>query len=232
VIILGDLHGDWGTLKKILNTTEDETIIQCGDFGFWPNTGEWKRFSNYLKYHPLSPKKIYWCDGNHEHFEYIKRLKLDKDGKCQILPGLFYMSRGSVLKIEDKVILFCGGASSIDRQWRTAGRDWFPEEVVSEYFLSDLIKIIDRRLCGFKVDMLISHTCPYEINMVLEDDLIDPTRFVLNELCKRYSPKRLYFAHWHVHKVGCLNNTEWVCLNHSKNFDIGFKVVLTKEKSA
>jgi len=113
VIITGDIHNEFSKLNQLISSKRPELVICCGDFGYWPDTHWATPMSN------IKPQgaKILWCDGNHEnHWELKKR---EKD---EIVPDVIYMPRGSTYTIEDgRVIMFMGGADSIDKHQRIIG---------------------------------------------------------------------------------------------------------------
>ena len=37
IIIMGDVHADFGSLNQFLNKKRPDIILQCGDFGRWPH---------------------------------------------------------------------------------------------------------------------------------------------------------------------------------------------------
>ena len=68
---------------------------------------------------------LYFCDGNHEHFG---TLDPDADAPVQISDHVIYVPRGTAIDISGVRVGFCGGAESIDREYRTEGVSWWPEE--------------------------------------------------------------------------------------------------------
>ena len=225
VLVCGDVHGDWSRLFEGIEEHSPDMLLQCGDFGFWPGN-VWEAFKARVDAGDLGNTRIYWCDGNHEHFDELFKLEgYDDDGKLEILPGVFYMSRGSILRLEDgRNVLFCGGAESIDRTLRVPGKSWFPQEVINQYAVDGLLTAIDKRLDGDTVEVVVSHTCPFSCRMLERDEgsgcykakLNDPTRFALDSVLQRYAPLRWYFGHWHRPKEGLCNRTKWVALDETR----------------
>ena len=39
ILIVGDVHGEWGKLSKLINRHRPDMVLSCGDFGYWP---KWK----------------------------------------------------------------------------------------------------------------------------------------------------------------------------------------------
>jgi hypothetical protein len=122
ILIAGDIHACWAGLNSFINSSKPNMMICCGDFGFWPRESDSTitRLKN-------NNTRIHWCDGNHEDFWSLKGRSSN-----EIHPNVFYQPRGSVLTLPDgRNILFFGGAHSVDKDVRTLGKDWFPEEVPS-----------------------------------------------------------------------------------------------------
>lgn len=142
----------------------------------------------------------------------------------ELMPNVFYAKRGTTYTLPDgRVVLFMGGAASIDKAARTPGVDWFPQEVLT---LSELYKLEERKLD--RIDIVISHTCPQEFNESLklkqpyggwEHKFRDTSQEVLSELLYWYKPSLWYFGHFHIHMEGLFKETgtKWVCLNETSN---------------
>ena len=207
IIVTGDVHGHFGALNDIINKKKKhglELIICCGDFGVWPQGPD--QVISGIKNQGI---KIIFCDGNHENHDFLRDRKSD-----EIAPDVFYMPRGSTYKLDDgRNILFMGGANSIDKQWRTPGYDWFPEEIITQKDMENLP--------NEKVDIFITHTCPTELlpEMIKTDyrKRDDPSNHYLSELWKIYHPRLHYFGHWHHSSTGMLMGTRWYALNMSGN---------------
>ena len=37
IIIMGDIHADFGALNRFVNKKQPDIILQTGDFGWWPH---------------------------------------------------------------------------------------------------------------------------------------------------------------------------------------------------
>ena len=206
IIICGDIHARWDKLNSLINKKQPDIILQVGDFGYYPE---------YKNYHPHHIKngdtKIYWCDGNHENHDKLNIIK-----RNEIRPNVFYMKRGSVLTLPNgEIVLFMGGAESIDKHLRTIGVDWFPQEVISQKDLENLPST------DTKIDIVISHTCPLEFD--LGDRFKDTqkykdcSRVALSRVLEIYKPAKWYFGHYHANIKGQYDNCKWECLNMASN---------------
>ena len=233
IYVVGDIHNYFGKLNVFLDKKKPELILACGDFGYWPNTHtkektedplaeivkkEYKKQCELsgIKYEKIQPmweiknkeSKILFCDGNHEDHD-----SLDKLTNMEIRPNIFYKKRGSTYRLKDgRNILFMGGADSIDKNSRTPGLDWFPQENISYQDMNNLPDC--------KIDIVISHTCPTCILPIMNP--YDPRKrpdgnnVALQIIMEKYRPSLWYFGHWHKYKEGFLNqfNMRWIALNH------------------
>lgn len=215
IMILGDVHGEWGALNTLLNKKRPDIVLQCGDFGFWPNMKEEQRkpfWWDDKKYgrHTPAPKmpegcQLYWCDGNHEdHWALRKPIEIVGKQVHQVFwPNVIYMPRGTIMEISGLKVMFVGGAQSTDKEHRKFGYDWFPEEVVS---MTDFASFPP----ATKVDVVISHTCPWEFAMRegfgRENDC---SRTALSHVLEVYQPSKWFFGHWHDTTRGVYRNEDW-----------------------
>lgn len=202
ILIVGDVHGEFGRLNELINRRSPDIIICCGDFGYWPDVVWCEPLTN-IKLQ--GAKKLLFCDGNHENHWALQNRESD-----ELAPGIIYMPRGSTYQLEDgRNIMFMGGAHSIDKAFRKLGYDWFPEETISQKDLTGLPDV--------KVDIFITHTCPAEllVNLIPHDPrkTPEPSNYALTALWKEYMPSLWFFGHWHKYMTGMLNNTIWYALS-------------------
>ena len=207
-LVVGDLHGDWGSLNQLINKKQPNLVLQCGDFGHWPALEALSKVRYGEKHWNLQGVKaqdahVLWCDGNHEDHWHLQENNVN-------YPGVTYMPRGSVRMLPDqRMVMFIGGAQSVDREQRVLGVDWFPEEVIS---YSEADRIMEY---GGPVDIVISHTCPVEFDIPgTYYKHNDPSRKVLSMVLEMYKPDLWYFGHWHTNVRGKYRNTRWECLDY------------------
>ena len=227
IIATGDLHGDWGPLNNLMNKKKPDVVFVCGDFGWWPKL-DVNRPVLYTKQAPWNHKglkvpkntTVYWCDGNHEDHESINELVRAASfyvhgcGGIAVYPGVVYMPRGHTICLPDgRVVLFFGGAYSVDKDIRTPGRDWFSEEIPSYQQFETAMSHTSR------IDIVVSHTAPTEWipNVLHGEKFRDSTRGMLSEILQRYRPKLWYHGHWHTRKTGRAYGTEWHSLDYPKH---------------
>ncbi|MBE1427030.1 Icc-related predicted phosphoesterase [Desulfomicrobium macestii] len=224
IIIMGDIHADFGSVNQFLNKQKPDIVLQCGDFGWWPHRHGTEKITRNRRFDQYSIKpqstKIYWCDGNHEnHDDLQERMKAAPGQPLEIpVPGCFYMPRGSVLTLPDgRNVLFFGGAMSTDRDGRTEGDDWWAKEVPTVEDLDHARAQVAAH--GGRVDIVISHTGPTrflrqlpakEINPAR---LMDPTVALLDAVLEEFQPRQWFFGHFHLHAKGVDQGCAWQCLS-------------------
>lgn len=149
--ILGDIHGDWDILNRILVRAQAAgavALIQVGDFGFG-----WDVVWQMAKVLPQIP--VYAIDGNHDNFSILR--ELPKGEISKLYENFFYCGRGSKLALDGRNIIFLGGAGSIDKDIRMRyGMLWQADEQITE---EDLHRTTDNE----DPDLFITHCPPQRI---------------------------------------------------------------------
>jgi len=195
IVFIGDLHGHFEYLPNLLeHVPRDATLIQVGDFGFWPQAYKlWDRTWEKLGFtHPM-----YAIDGNHEYFPYFSGIRVP----TEFWEGVVYIPRGTVLTLDGLKLGFIGGASSIDKVYRQPGISWFSAEVISE---DDIARMdgVDH------VDLLVTHSPPNSIvqgfftkaallDFGLPATWVDPSAVAIEILWKRLGYPPLICGHMH-----------------------------------
>jgi hypothetical protein len=161
VAVLGDVHGDLGHLLIVARTMWKrgvDVLLQIGDFGFVWNGEDYQRnldkISRRLRNRGQS---LFWIDGNHEDFAILQdKFPVDADGARWLRPNIAHLTRGYRTTLASgRSLAVLGGANSIDRRLRTAGRDWWPGESITEGDLASL---------GTEhADILIGHEAPLHV---------------------------------------------------------------------
>lgn len=216
VALIGDTHGDLNWTYRVLVKLASEgtdTAIQLGDFGWWPARGSAWIADDGLKT-PFFPGditrlasdlgiKLLFIDGNHEHHHHLRNWAAERgwDGGAdpvEMLDGLWYLPRGCAWEWDDVSFRAVGGAFSIDKEGRTPGYSWFPEETPTQ-------DEIDLAVNAGPADILITHDFPdlgyqlpsaYEVSESFERSS-RAVREQLAEVVKAIDPALVVHGHWH-----------------------------------
>ena len=166
VFLTGDTHGelDMGKVDQFAvgegaSLTRDDYLIILGDFGLlWSDPPSEKEISR-LDWLEECPWTTLVVDGNHENFDLLDALPEEEwaGGHVQrIRPHVLHLMRGETYRFGGHSFFVVGGAHSIDKQWRTPHRSWWPQEVPDD----DERRYIAARAAEVgEVDYVLSH-CP------------------------------------------------------------------------
>lgn len=229
ILICGDIHGNYGKLNQLINRHKPEKVLCCGDFGYFPKWHGHTYVNNYGRIKTIDQYcintngiPVYWCDGNHEDHHALQELA-KKDPPC-FMENVYYMKRGSVLKLDDgRNVLFMGGALSIDRAWRVLNESYWKEEVLTE---EDLKSLPDTN-----IDIVISHTAPtdFKFRTPLGKEIPDTSRDILQYVFEKYHPKLWYFGHFHAYNAGTHKKCNWFGLADCDSYSDKWWIKLPKK---
>lgn len=199
VRFIGDVHGKFKRYREIIR--DIPASIQVGDMGVGFKAlrgGEIVDLAN-PPFDAMSEGDHLFIRGNHDNPEVCKKHQ-------------FHIPDGTYL---DNKIFCLGGAVSIDRQWRTEGLDWWPDEELSNEELDRLV----HKYFSIKPDIVVTHDCPESIanqimgafnKVKIEDG--SRTRQALEIMFHKHQPKLWVFGHWH-HSLNFMSGgTNFRCL--------------------
>lgn len=202
----GDIHGNLFEIIDFINRFnlgKNDNIIILGDCGIaWrkdrkdldQNIKLWDKCGNGVK--------LYFLDGNHENFNILNSLPIENNmGK--IADNIYHLRRGQIYEFEDKKILVCGGADSIDRYRRIENFTWWKEETISQ-------ETIDGIPAGH-YDYVLTHCCPrsvFEKNKIYlstlqfldENKINHSSEDMLEQLKSKITFDHWFFAHYHINR--------------------------------
>ena len=228
VFVVGDIHGNpsltssknWPESKEL---GPQDVIIFLGDFGlFWKEPMSKQEF-NWLKWLTEKSFQVCFIDGNHENFNLLEQLPQEKafDGNVGVyrLPEgkIYHLKRGEIYYINNKKILTIGGALSIDKMYRTVGRSWWPQELLSKGEENNTLDNLDD--IGWEVDYVLTHTCPSYIIPEFLDGMYmpkynDPVSRFLEFIDNRLEFKEWHFGHMHTDRI--YDNGDFYCCHYYK----------------
>ena len=205
--VTGDTHRkDLGGLYRFCEEhpalTKEDRIIVAGDFG-----GVWSSdtLEQDLDAFSALPATVLFVDGNHENFDLLESYPVEQwmGGKVhKIRADIIHLMRGQVFLLEGKTIFTFGGATSIDRAFRTENVSWWKQEVPSFQELDEGLANISR--FDNKVDYIITHSCGERALMYLRQRgllgqrAVCPENGILSNFEELVSFGHWYFGHFHV----------------------------------
>jgi Icc-related predicted phosphoesterase len=215
VAFVGDIHANLNRATEIVHGVADRevhTIVQTGDFGYWPRMKAGERFLEGLSKVAVEREvDIHWADGNHEDHEFLPH---NRETSWEHHPNLFYHPRGTTSEIGGKRFLWFGGAVSVDKYVRTPGYDWFAEEVPT-------MEQLDRALRVGKVDVLVTHDAPEGIQLKglpwIPAELqraSDHMRSAISNIVAETKPKLVAHGHWHYRLTTALEDRIILSMGH------------------
>lgn len=214
--IAGDWHGNWRWGNKCIETFYEsgvKTIFQLGDFGIWH--GKWG--DEYLgklraQLEACGDMKIFVTLGNHENYDLIDQMEFDELGikwprhNIGLLPRPFRFTQGGY------EFLSLGGAPSINYEDLTQGKNWWPQEMISD-------DEVDLAVEGGSADIMFAHDAPENGTRVVQDIIThNPQgwsgagtmyarvgRDRMTRAVQAVQPQVFMHGHYHVKDSGWLN---------------------------
>ena len=242
--LLGDTHG----LRPIFsiidaNKFEGQNLIHVGDFGlgFVSLLQDLKNLDLMDQMLMETNNHLYVIRGNHDNpifWDRSKGLNLPRFHNLRLMDDF------TTATIEDKNVLFVGGAVSIDRRPRMDDVPW-PSWWKDEVFKYDEDKL-DFAVRGVKsIDVVVTHSAPdfcppigsdnylvnnyHEIEMAhginlheeLAQERAEITR-MYNDLTLHYKmiPKHWFYGHFHNSKSKKISGTQFKLLNINEVYEL------------
>lgn len=207
IYITGDMHGSILQMQYTLSKIQcsfNNTLIVLGDFGgnYYCDEKD-DLFKKEISKYNIN---IFAIRGNHDAnpAKAKNAIRIKKYGNFGYIqkeyPHIFYAENGLVYNIENKNILVLGGAYSVDKWYRLKkGYNWFDDEQMSikeqEKFLENMPE---------KVDIILSHTCPYPnipkhlfLSQINQSTVDNGMELFLSRVKNRIKYKNWFFGHYH-----------------------------------
>lgn len=206
-LLVGDCHGDFAFANAVTKFAKDrgvETVFQLGDFGIWDHKSDGEYFLDTLNENSTQ-RGVHWyfVAGNHENYDRLEKYAAEctyDDGMVFIRDSITWVGRANVWRHDGLTFGAIGGAVSIDREWRTEGDSWWPQEFTN---LNDLM-LLDAKLRESgrgSVDVMLSHDAPDSLptfpGFIKDDFLSNANRSLINQAWEVAHPTQWFHGHYH-----------------------------------
>lgn len=206
IFITGDTHIPIDIYKLSManfpeqkRLSRNDTLIICGDFGgVWDQSKEDEYWLDWLEKKTFT---VIFVDGNHENFQLLNNYPVEEEfgGKVhRIRENVLHVLRGEVITLEGKKFFCMGGASSHDKQFRTEGKDWWPEEMPCQAEYVSAVSNLKKN--NWKVDYVITHCAPKDTQKKIaehykHDNLNSFLQYIVDDDLEY---KHWFFGHYHI----------------------------------
>jgi len=202
---IGDVHGKWRRYRTII--ADCPASIQVGDFGVGFIDPMTQEYSANPPFDAMTKGDHRFIRGNH-------------DNPTSCTRHSRWIADGTV---EDD-IMYIGGAFSIDREWRTEGYTWWPEEELS---YGELQLLTDKYL-EVKPRIMVTHTCPEVVITSLfpisyKSIIPSRTQQALQGMWEAHKPDFWIFGHWHYSADKTILGTRFICLDELEYLDFDLR---------
>jgi len=221
MIFLGDTHNIYPIFELIdIYNIRDSNIISVGDIniGFQHDIIERANLAAFNEMAQETNNRFYLIRGNHD-----KKFYWDHPVG---LTNIYFMQDNTTEIIEGKKVLFCGGATSIDRKKRAPNtydeNERVEVDLSIKYTNIDIMVSHCAPICGFPhfpFPAIVEHYAKNDPELKA-DILEDATK--LQELYESLSPKpKLYFfGHFHRSNTITVNETTFKCLAINELYEL------------
>lgn len=209
--LAGDWHANQPWALRALDAFAAEgidTVYQVGDFGVWPGAKGHRYLTEIHESCARNGIDLFVVPGNHEDYAQINSWPVDEEGWiCHPdLPLLRYAPRGHVWLDHGVSFGALGGAVSIDKMLREAGKTWWPEEDITaddvDRFIANASALPNR------LDVMLTHDAPNGVRRGgVTPSYLSPEiehqarkfRMMLRDAADGGSPRWLVHGHWHMY---------------------------------
>lgn len=200
--VIGDCHGEYIRYKRIIK--EHEYTVQIGDMGY-----------DYRPLIDVNSDSHKFFGGNHDDYEVYG-----------LLPH--QLGNYGLRKLGGIEFYFIRGAFSIDKNYRTPGIDWFPQEELNWDQRQECAADYER----VRPKIVLSHDCPDFIAKAIgssetlewfgwnAETFLTDTQVLLEVLAVIHQPDLWIFGHHHKHFDEKIGNTRFICLPELATFTL------------
>lgn len=213
IYITGDKHGTYDDVFEFCykyKTTRDDVLIILGDAGinYFLDNRDYILKNSLLQL----PITLFCIHGNHEERpENISSYKTKFFNNATVYyesdyPNILFAKDGEIYNFNGKKVLVIGGAYSVDKYYRLMrGYNWYeseqPTDAIKTRVKTNLMENNN------KVDIILSHTCPYKylpyeafLNSIDQSTVDNSTEKFLDEIENNIKYNKWYCGHYHIDK--------------------------------
>jgi predicted phosphodiesterase len=220
VLYVGDTHDYLQAFMSVEKYCVDNginTVVQVGDCGVRFAAAASVRYFEKRERQERPGPTWYTCGGNHDNYDRWEKLReaqgaFDLTGKhklTELAPRVYWVARGGLLTLHNKVHLFLGGAESTDKMWRTEGKSWWRQETPT----GAEFQLFADRLRENKPDVVVTHDVPlcvfYDRNG--REDAPTPRNLTSALQASEYKPPLWVYGHHHELCINEIEGTKYVC---------------------
>ncbi|HWU29998.1 MAG TPA: metallophosphoesterase [Microbacterium sp.] len=136
VWVIGDLHGNTGWIQTLFPAMRRfdptmRTVLQLGDYGFDHGGRGADAVDFWAKNAGI--ERVLVTLGNHEAWDKIAPAQDEAPGQAiRVSEVVWFLPRPFRFTVAGREVLSLGGASSVDKAFRTVGKDWFEDELITD----------------------------------------------------------------------------------------------------
>ena len=183
--------------------TKEDYLIILGDVGIIWDIQVSKYEIDLKKWYANRPWTTLFVDGNHENFHRLfsnefPTIEMFGSKVKNIYSSVFYLQRGHVYEIEDKMFFTFGGGESIDKARRVEFQSWWSQEIPNTTDIHNGLNNL--AAVDNTVDYVITHTVytkAYNDILIGDYKLNDPTYPILDMFENIITYKKWYASHFH-----------------------------------
>ncbi|MGD9631444.1 MAG: metallophosphoesterase [Pyrinomonadaceae bacterium] len=187
--VVGDVHGKFDAFKAIVEASP-HPVVQIGDLGIG--------FGNKEGESILVDLDFAFIRGNHDHPAKCRLMRQYIDGDLTVMDNL----HSEAIELAD-LFMAIPGAASIDKDERTPGVNWWPDEEMTVAEMATYARWVNQ----VKPPVILSHTAPHHVaQMAFKYNVPFHSRTgaFLDLLFEIHQPKLWVFGDHHKHL-----DTEW-----------------------
>ena len=211
IYFTGDIHGSpWGIQRfcRRMQLSEEDIVVLLGDVGA-NYYGDERDIAMKDTLSRLQPTLL-CIHGNHEMRPsrvpgyHLREWNVGHVWYQEKYPNLLFAKDGEIFTLEGLRYIVIGGAYSVDKYYRLArGYGWWDDEQPNP----DVKAVVEDRLSSNKIDVILSHTCPFKyepIEMFLsgidQSSVDDSTERWLDTIEENTDYLAWFCGHWHTDK--------------------------------